>query len=185
MENGEVPADMTQEPEKWMIIMERAPTIADSIGRCKGAVNTWICAAPLAWKYSRLFEGVAQLLEKATGIPFTATEIENIADRVYLLEMAFNNRQGITREQDRLVQRPEVKGTHEAEEQLQRHAQMLSEYYRVHGCDINTGIPTRKALRRLGLSHVADELEAHSPYPQWSGPPLWSLEKYPHGGKRC
>ncbi|MBA7677696.1 hypothetical protein ES703_85958 [subsurface metagenome] len=184
VEIGEVPADMTQEPEKWMGIMERVATVADLVSRCKGAVNTWICAAPLAWKYSRLFQGIALLLEKATGIPFTASEIEHAADRVYLLEMAFNARQGITREADRLVQKPDVRETPEGEQQRQKHGEMLTEYYRAHGCDIQTGIPTRQALERLNLKYVADELEAHGPYPCWSGAPLWPREKYPHGGKR-
>ncbi|GAI85735.1 unnamed protein product, partial [marine sediment metagenome] len=31
----------------------------------------------------------------------------------------------------------------------------------------------------------ADELETNGPYPDWDGPPLWSLDKYPHGGKRA
>ena len=62
---------------------------------------------------------------------------------------------------------------------------MLTEYYRVHGYDLETGIPTRERLERLGLKYVADELEAHGSYPKWDGPPLWPLDKYPHGGKRA
>lgn len=43
---------------------------------------------------------------------------------------------------------------------------MLIEYYRVHGYDLETGIPTRGRLDGLGLKYVADELEAHGRYPE-------------------
>lgn len=32
---------------------------------------------------------------------------------------------------------------------------------------------------------VADELLAHGPYSEWNGPPLWSPDRYPHGGARA
>lgn len=44
-------------------------------------------------------------------------------------------------------------------------------------------IPARERLESLGLKYVADELEAHGPYPDWDGAPLWPLERYPHGGR--
>ena len=40
-------------------------------------------------------------------------------------------------------------------------------------------------LEDLGLNHVADELEAGSPYPDWSGPTLWPLKNYPRGSHRA
>ncbi|GAG55479.1 unnamed protein product, partial [marine sediment metagenome] len=60
-----------------------------------------------------------------------------------------------------------------------------TDYYRVHGYDLKTGIPTRERLESLGLKYIADELEVHSPYQEWDGPLLWPLDKYPHGGKRA
>ena len=35
---------------------------------------------------------------------------------------------------------------------------MLDSYYEVTGCDVETGIPTRKTLEHLGLTDVADQL---------------------------
>ena len=60
---------------------------------------------------------------------------------------------------------------------------MLTEYYRMHGYDLKIGIPSREGLESLDLKFVADELEAHGPYPDWDGAPLWSLEGYSHGGR--
>ena len=183
VEKGVVP-DVSQDPVGSLTVSERATTLADAIGRCKGAVNSWVCAVPLVWKYP-LWDGLAKLLTAATGLEFDAASLEEAADRIYTLERAFNVRQGITREDDRLPQKPEVRGTPQGEEELRKHAEMLTEYYRVHGYDLETGIPTRERLECLGLQYVADELEAHGPYPKWDGPPLWPLDKYPHGGKRA
>jgi aldehyde:ferredoxin oxidoreductase len=62
---------------------------------------------------------------------------------------------------------------------------MVQGYYRAHGYDAESGVPTRERLVALGLETVAAELETHGPYPRWDGPPLWPLERYPHGGRRA
>jgi len=36
---------------------------------------------------------------------------------------------------------------------------MLEEYYKVRGWDQRTGMPTRRALEKVGLNTIADELE--------------------------
>ncbi|MHA2408137.1 MAG: aldehyde ferredoxin oxidoreductase family protein [Candidatus Ranarchaeia archaeon] len=58
-------------------------------------------------------------------------------------------------------------------------------YYIIRGWDLSSGIPTRKKLNKLNLEYVADEIESGSPYLDWRGPNLWSLDNYPHGGKRA
>jgi len=183
VKKGLVP-DVDQDPVGALTISERATTITDAIGRCKGAVNSWVCAVPLVWEHP-LWDGLARLLRAATGFEFNATSLEEAGERIYALERAFNVRQGITRKDDRFPQKPEVRETTQGKGEREKHAEMLMEYYRVHGYDLETGIPTRERLERLGLKYVADELEAHGPYPQWDGPPPWPLDKYPHGGKRA
>ncbi len=184
IKTGMLPPQMSEEPVEGLTISERATTLTDAIGRCKGAVNSWVCAVPLVWKYP-LWDGLARLLTAATGLDFDAAALEEAADRIYALERAFNVRQGITRKDDRLPQKPEVRDTAQGREEREKHAEMLTEYYRVHGYDPETGIPTRERLERLGLKYVADELEAQGPYPQWDGPPLWPLNEYPRGGARA
>lgn len=185
VQNGEVAEDMTLEPEKWMHVMERVPTITDTIGRCKGAVTSWICALPLAWKYSPMFEGVARLLTASTGIPFSAKDVESAADRIYVLERAFNIRQGITREDDRLVMKAGVESTLEGKDMLQTHDAMLDEYYRIHGYDLETGVPTSQRLEQLDIVEVDEDLKKRGPFQRWKGPVLWPQNDYPGGGNRC
>lgn len=184
VKKGMLPARMSQNPVDGLTISERATTLTDSIGRCKGAVNSWACAVPLVWKYP-LWDGVAKLLTAATGMEFTPSRLEEAADRIYAIERAFNVRQGITRKHDCLPQKPEVKDTPQGKEELRKHEEMLGEYYRVHGCEPETGIPTREWLMGKGLEYVADELESHGQYPEWDGPILWPLHRYPRGGTRA
>ena len=181
---GMLPPQMSRNPIEGLTISERATTLTDSIGRCKGAVNSWVCAVPLVWKYP-LWDGLAKLLTAATGMEFDAAKLVEAADRIYTLERAFNVRQGITRKHDWLPQKPNVKESEQGKEELEKHEKMLTEYYRMHGSEHETGIPTREWLERIGLKYVADELDAHDPYPEWDGPPLWSLDRYPHGGTRA
>ena len=179
-----LPPLMSKNPVEGLTISERATTLTDSIGRCKGAVNSWVCAVPLVWKYP-MWDGLAKLLSAATGIEFDEAKLVEAADRIYTLERAFNIRQGITRKHDGLPQKPDMKDTRQGEEELEKHEKMLTQYYRVHGSDPDTGIPTREWLEQMGLKYVADELDAHGTYAEWDGPPLWSVEKYPHGGTRA
>ena len=183
VKKGVVP-DVLKDPVAALTVSELATTLTDAIGRCKGAVNTWVCAVPLVWKYP-LLDGLAKLLVSATGVEFDANSLEKAAERIYALERAFNIRQGVTRKHDRFPQKPEEKETPRGEAEARKFAELLTEYYRIHGYDLETGIPTRARLEDLGLKFVADELEAHGPYQNWDGPQLWRLNEYPHGGKRA
>jgi len=180
VKKGLVPTD----PVPALIVSENAVTLTDMIGRCKGSVNNWPSAVPLVFKYP-LWDGLAKLLTAETGIEYDAAKIVEAAERVYTLERALLIRQGITRKHDRLVTWPNRKGTPEEKQDLEEHAKMLMEYYKMRGWDSENGVPTRQTLERLGLKYVADEIEAHGPYPEWDGPPLWPLNKYPHGGMRA
>jgi len=175
---------VSTEPVPALVISENAVTLTDMIGRCKGSVNNWPAAVPLVFKYP-LWDGLAKLLTAETGFNYDAAKIVEAAERVYTIERAFLIRQGITRKHDRLVTRPNRKGTQEEKQDLEEHAKMLTEYYKMRGWDSENGVPTRQTLKRLGLKYVADEIESHGTYPEWDGPPLWPLDKYPHGGKRA
>jgi aldehyde:ferredoxin oxidoreductase len=176
--------DIPDDPVRALTICERVAAIAGAIGRCKGAVISWAATVPLIWKYP-LLEGVGKLLTTATGFEFSGAQLEEAAERIYIIERSFNIRQGITRKHDRMPQRVELMGTLQGEEELKEHDRMLTEYYRMHGYDLKTGIPARERLESLGLKFVADELETHGPYPDWDGPLLWPLHEYPHGEERA
>jgi aldehyde:ferredoxin oxidoreductase len=181
---GKLPADMDVNPVSALIVSERACTLADCIGRCKGAVNSWSCALPLVNHYP-LMEGLARLMTAATGLVFTEARLSEVADRVYLLEKAFNARFGTRREHDRLVLHKDLLGTPEAAEEYEKHEAMLTEYYKASGQDLVTGIPTRKRLEALALGFVADVLEKELPVSFWDGPEPWPLTAYPVGQKRA
>lgn len=181
---GVLPADFTRDPVRSLTVAERATTLADAVGRCKGAVNSWVAAIPLVWKYP-LWDGLARLLTAATGVHYDGRRLEAAADRIQAVERAFNVRRGITAVDDRLPQKPEERDSPEGKANLQQHREMLKEYYLAQGSDPGTGIPTRRRLLDLDLEDVADQLEAHGPYPPWDGPPLWPLDRYPRGGRRA
>jgi aldehyde:ferredoxin oxidoreductase len=184
VKTGIIPSQMSHNPVEGLTLSENATTLTDSIGRCKGAVNSWACALPLVWKYP-LWDGLAKLLTAATGIEFNAKRLVEAADRIYTLERSFNTRQGITRKHDCLPQKLDVKGTPLGKEELRKHEEMLTEYYKLHGYDPITGIPMREHLEQIGLKYIADELEAHGHYSDWEGPSLWPLDRYPCGGIRA
>jgi aldehyde:ferredoxin oxidoreductase len=92
----------------------------------------------------------------------------HVAEREMLLERAFNAREGIRRIDDYLhTFRYEIEnGTcHPRYDRaryrvrLEDYDLLLDEYYRLRGCDIATGIPSRLGSEAVGLSDVADDLE--------------------------
>ena len=174
---------ISDDPVQSIIHGERVTTLADCIGRCKGAVNTWTCALPLVWKGS-LFEGLAEMLTKATGIPYTAKMVAEVSDRVGAVERAFNARQGITIEEDMLPQRQDFKSTPEGALERETHMALVRNWYEKNGYDPAIGRPTRQTCERLNIAEVANRLENDGPYKKWDGPPLRDLSFYPRGGKR-
>ena len=171
--------DYRKDPVGALIVSERACTLTDSIGRCKGSINTWPQAIPLVWKYP-LFKGLAKLLTAATGYEFTEEKLVEIADRIYLIEMSFNVRQGIKKKHYAVPFPPEIINTPKIQAEIKRHWEMVDEYLKRRGCDVETAVPKRETLRKLGIEWVADEIE-NKEFPEWNGPPLWSLDKYPRG----
>lgn len=66
-----------------------------------------------------------------------------------------------------------------------KHWDLLRRYYALQGQDAQTGIPTRERMEELGLGREGSCLHDEGPYPEWTGPTLWPLDAYPHGGKRA
>lgn len=181
--SGAMHADM-DDPVEAIILSERVCTLADSVGRCKGAVNSWANALPLAWK-EPLFGGLARLLTAATGEPFDEDTLIRAADRIYTLEKAFNARQGITSAHDSIPLNPDHFSPDDMERERARHRALLERYYSLQGQDPVTGIPTKARMEELGLAAEARRLFAEGPYGAWDGPRLWPADSYPRGGHRA
>ncbi|NLW81297.1 MAG: aldehyde ferredoxin oxidoreductase family protein [Desulfovibrionales bacterium] len=181
--SGALRADM-DDPVQAIILSERVCTLADSVGRCKGAVNSWANAVPLAWK-EPLLGGLARLLTAATGEPFDEEGLLRAADRIYTLEKAFNARRGITSVHDSIPLHPDHFSPEDMERERARHRDLLQRYYALQGQDPATGVPTRERMDELGLADEGRRLHDDGPYSPWTGPALWPLHRYPHGGSRA
>jgi aldehyde:ferredoxin oxidoreductase len=124
--------------------------VSDSLGICRFQS---VFSSPHGLGYPHF----SRLVELATGLHLTPKEIKKAGERIYTLERLMITGEGISRSEDTLPRRyfeepiPEgpSKGERVSREEFSR---MLDEYYRLHGWD-EEGIPSRRTLKRLGLSH--------------------------------
>lgn len=111
-------------------------------------------------------ESLSEIIGAATGWDVTMGELMKVGERVCNLERAFNNREGITRKDDvlprRLMEEPLPEGPYKGET-LSKDVldKMLDCWYDFHEWDKETGIPTGKKLRELGLEDAAEEMEKY------------------------
>lgn len=130
-------------------------TAVDALEVCKFATD---------WFAQELgYRECAALFSAATGVELSPEDLEEAGERINNLERAFWVREGFTREDDhlqgRVVDEPVAEGPYQGERiDPQKFERMLDDYYRVRGWEVETGIPTRERLERLGLKDVADEL---------------------------
>jgi aldehyde:ferredoxin oxidoreductase len=100
-------------------------------------------------------QNTADLISAATGIPFTAEDIQRIGERVNNIARLFNIREGLTRKDDtfppRLMGEPLKSGASKGQLISQPDLdKMLDEYYLARGWDLN-GIPGESKLMELGI----------------------------------
>jgi aldehyde:ferredoxin oxidoreductase len=98
---------------------------------------------------------IADLVAAATGIPFTAEEVQQVGERVNNVARLFNIREGFSRKDDtfpkRLMTEPIRAGASAGQLISQTDLDaMLDEYYESRGWDKN-GNPTAAKLKELGL----------------------------------
>lgn len=110
------------------------------------------------------YEEWAKLIYLNTGLEFTAEEIFRIGERGYNMERLFNIREGLTRDQDKLVDRyhdePTPLGLPVARGRCidrDKFTTMIDEYYQHHGWD-HSGVPTKKKLKELALDQEPSNL---------------------------
>jgi aldehyde:ferredoxin oxidoreductase len=125
--------------------------IVDSLVTCKfGAV----------WPPSLYFAEFAAALTAVTGVRYTERELRLIGERIFTLERAFNIREGITVEDDKLPERftTEPAPAGPCKGHVVELDYMLRQYYKLRGWDPKTGWVPRKLLVKLGLEDVANQL---------------------------
>ena len=105
------------------------------------------------------FEEWSKLLYYNTGMEISPREIWTVAERAYNMERLFNIREGLTRQDDWLVDRyfdeptrlgiPGIRGRTIDRDKFKK---MIDEYYGYHGWGGN-GQPTVETLKRLGIAN--------------------------------
>ena len=109
-------------------------------------------------------EVMADFMSLGLGTPFPAEALIEAGLRMHNLERAFNCKCGLTRNDDRVSKgyydrlRPQGKVMPEigfSEAELEK---MKDDYYQIMGWDLQTGIPTRQTLEKIGLADVAEAL---------------------------
>jgi aldehyde:ferredoxin oxidoreductase len=133
-------------------LCEDIKVILDSLILCSNVYT----GNPMGWT----LDGYSRLYTFATGIEIDEKAMWFAAERIINLERAFNVREGITRKDDTLPKRftcePLTEGASAGH--LVDLEPMLDEYYNARDWSIQTGIPHRKKLEKLGLQEVAKEL---------------------------
>ncbi|MCK6628738.1 MAG: aldehyde ferredoxin oxidoreductase family protein [Anaerolineae bacterium] len=108
-------------------------------------------------------EDLLQMIQAVTGWDVTMEELQEVGERRLNMLRAFNAREGIDREHDKLAEKmfkKALKGGPSdgiAVDRAQFEA-ALDEYYRQNDWDVETGAPTRHKLEALELGWVADQL---------------------------
>jgi aldehyde:ferredoxin oxidoreductase len=93
----------------------------------------------------------AEFLAAGTGLPVSGRDILEIGERIYNLERLFNNREGLTAEDDQLPPRfftPLPEGN--SRERVVHLETMLAEYYSLRGWD-KEGRPTKDRIKKLKI----------------------------------
>lgn len=100
-------------------------------------------------------KNISQLVSAATGLTFTAEDVQKVGERVNNVARLFNIREGFTRKDDtfpwKLMHEPIKAGASKGQIISQADLdQMLDEYYAARGWD-NKGVPKAAKLKELGL----------------------------------
>ena len=107
-------------------------------------------------------EVTVELLNAAAGFNWSIEELYAIGERGSNLERMFNVREGLRRSWDtlppRLLNESPVTGPNQG--QVVKLDELVTEFYRIRGWDIETGIPTAEKLNELGLGKILSELNS-------------------------
>lgn len=138
---------------------EEVCAIADSLPMCKN-IAACLDAPPNFYELKNI---ASKLIQTAIGWNTTPGEVQRIGERIINLERAFNVREGITRKDDTLPKRflkePLPKECGPSAGSIVELEPMLNEYYQEREWNEETGIPTQRKLKEIGLEYVAKDLK--------------------------
>ncbi len=121
------------------------------------------CGFPNAFTESRLdFQTYPEWLYHATGVEAFRDRgyMDDLYDRIWTVERAFNMRNGFTAADDTMPKRllEDVMSDGKSAGHVWAREPLLRDYYRVRRWDLNTGVPTPELLHDLRLDAVAEDL---------------------------
>ncbi|MFC1914973.1 aldehyde ferredoxin oxidoreductase family protein [Chloroflexota bacterium] len=130
--------------------------INDCLSTCK------MTGTFLGFPFNEEYE--AKFFSLGTGSETSIEDFMQIAKRIKNLERAYNVREGMTREIDKLPKRfmdNPVKIDENTTSLLEtsKFEAMKDRYYQLRGWNIANGVPTRKTLEQYGMKYVADDLQ--------------------------
>ena len=154
-----IPYDFTDDSKidykaEAVVFFENLNAVIDSLGLCKN--DTWSQSAECPG-----LREFAEMMTALTGVGFTASQLLEIGERIYNVERAYNSRCNLTRENDKIPDKF-FKDPIETKIKVldrERFEKLKNQYYELRGWDIETGHPTEKKLKELGLQDVAVDLK--------------------------
>ncbi len=142
------------EGKPWMVMWQEMVYMAvDCVGVCKYHTVFLSPSMPS-------FDEFSKWLELIAGIELTPLQVWEVAERAYNLERLFNIREGLTRDDDWLVDRyfdeKTTRGLDVAANRCisrPKFKKMIDKYYTHHGWD-NKGNPKKETLKRLDIEDL-------------------------------
>ena len=117
-------------------------------------IKAFISAPPALLRFHIPLAPHSKALHEATGMDMDWGKFYLLGQRGYTMEKLFNLREGLGKKNDTLSKRftddPLIEGNAKSVVRLD---QMLPKYYKLRGWDVD-GIPTRRSLKKLGLTFV-------------------------------
>lgn len=137
--------EMSCEIVDWM---EKMHTIDDALGTCAG-LSSFVHKPPYH------FHNFPEFISAATGMDISEDELSQVATRNRTLLRAINVRRG--------MRRSDEKANHWKHRFPELETQLHDAYYKLKGFN-SQGIPTKEALEKLDLAHVAEDFEQRGIY---------------------
>lgn len=139
-------------------------TLADILEICKNTTEYYYFYGYKGMEERDDFDWFSDWIESVTGLKADRNYLQKVAKRVITLEKSYNVREGKLRRDDmpskRFLQKRKggpLDGKSLSREKLDL---LFDAYYKIHGWDPGSSIPTRETLEKLGLKFIADELKS-------------------------
>ncbi len=152
--------DSPEGKEKLVVRQENMMAVANCVGMCTFFHE---CLSTLEYTVGDL-DDIAKVLTPATGVQYDAERLQEIGERLYRFQQAYNAREGVRRKDFKLPRRfteekiPDgpTKGRVMDPKTMDK---VLDAYFLARGMDPETALPTRKGLEEVGLEYIADDFE--------------------------